>query len=97
MQAFTGARHADDSVWTARAARAEALGLRPADPTASDPKAAGELAEEYRLRITEAEEANAKLTDDVRDKMLGTRPPFGELRRPGGPRGEAPQPRVGFG
>jgi hypothetical protein len=32
------------------------------------------LRDEYRARIEEAEEADAKLIATVRDKMLGTRP-----------------------
>jgi len=75
VEAFIAAKAADDSVWAARLAHADAVELNQADPTAADPNDAVALQAKFRARIKEAEIADSKLIGIVRDKMLGTRPP----------------------
>jgi hypothetical protein len=77
IQAFRAAKEADDAVWAARAAHAEAVELNRADPTAADPNGAVALQVQFRAHIQEAEKADSELIEIVRDKMLGTRPPDG--------------------
>lgn len=74
VDAFISAKTADDAVWSARAAHAEAMELNKADPAAADPNRVATLQAEFRAKIEEAEQADAKLINIVRDKMLGTRP-----------------------
>lgn len=81
VEAFITAKAADDAVWAARLAHAEAVELNQADPTAADPNRVVALQAKFRARIKEGEMADSKLIGIVRDKMLGTRPsePGGSL------------------
>jgi hypothetical protein len=75
VEAFIALKAADDAVWAARLAHAEAVKLNQADPTGADLDGAVALQATFRARINEAEMADSRLIGIVRDKMLGTRPP----------------------
>jgi len=75
VEAFIAAKAADDAVWAARLAHAEAVELNQADPTAAHPNRAAALGVEFRARVKEGVMADSELIGIVRDKMLGTRPP----------------------
>jgi hypothetical protein len=75
VDAFIAAHDADEAVWSARHARAEAVELNKTYPEAADPNRVAALGEEFRTNIKEAEKADAALIATVRDKMLGARPP----------------------
>jgi len=74
VHAFTAAKEADDAVWSARAAHAEAVELNQSVPLTADPQRVVALQAEFRVRISEAESVDSELIEIVRDKMLGTRP-----------------------
>lgn len=77
VDAFIGAKTADDAVWSARAAHAEAVEMNRADPANADPNGAVLLQARFKERVKDAERADSQLIEIVRDRMLGTRPPDG--------------------
>lgn len=74
VAAFMAAKEADDAIWAAFSAHKEAVQLNRANPPMADPLRVGVLVADLRLRTEEAELADARLIDVVRDKMLGARP-----------------------
>jgi hypothetical protein len=69
VTAFTAAKAADDEVWSARYAHAEAVELNKADPGLADPNRAVALQKEFRSRIEEAEKVDSRLIQIARDRQ----------------------------